>query len=89
MLELLDHENVEKEIDWIRKIHACHQEISGCIETFITAKRNDSNAKDKGNPLQLEKIKMPSFHGNIRNYLQFKTDFQKQVMSSIKVENAP
>ena len=40
MLELLDHENVEKEIDWIRKIHACHQEISGRIEAFISAKSN-------------------------------------------------
>jgi len=32
---------------------------------------------------------MPSFHGNVRNYPQFKTDFQKQVMPSINAENAP
>lgn len=63
MLELLDHENVEKEIEWIRNMHARHQE-SGRIEAFTSAKRNDSKAKDKGNPLQPENIKMPSFHGN-------------------------
>ena len=70
MLELLDHENVEKEIEWIRKMHACHQEISGRIEAFISAKRNDNNAKDNGNPLQLEKIKMPSFHGKKLSTIQ-------------------
>ena len=89
MLELLDHENVEKEIEWIRNMHASHQEISSRIEAFISAKRNDNKTKDKGNPLQLEKIKMPSFHGNVRNYPQFKTDFEKQVMPSINAENAP
>ena len=47
-----------------------------------------SSMEDKGNPLQLEKIKMPSFHGNVRNYPQFKTDFDKQVMPSINAKNA-
>ena len=89
MLELLDHENVEKEIEWIRNMHARHQEISGRIEAFISTKRNDNKAKDKGNPLQLVKIKMSSFHGDVRNYPQFKTDFEKQIMPSINVENAP
>ena len=88
MLELLDQENVEKEIEWIQNIHAHHQEISSRIEAFISAKRNDNKTKDKGNPLQLEKIKMPSFHGNVRNYPQFKTDFEKQIMPSINAENA-
>jgi len=32
---------------------------------------------------------MPSFHGNVRNYPQFKTDFDKQIMPSINAENAP
>ena len=59
MLELLDYENVEKEIEWVRNMHAHHQEISGRIEAFISAKRIDNNAKGKSNPLQLEKIKMP------------------------------
>ncbi|XP_068692645.1 uncharacterized protein [Montipora foliosa] len=88
MLELLDNEDVEKEIEWIRNMRARHQEISSSIEAFISIKINDSKAKDKSNPLQLEKIKMPSFHGNVRNYPQFKTDFEKQVMPSINAENA-
>ena len=89
MLELLDNEDVEKEIEWIRNMHARHQEISSRIEAFISVKINDTKAKDKSNPLQLEKIKMPSFHGNVRNYPQFKTDFEKQVMPSINAQNAP
>ena len=88
MLKLLDQEDVEKEIKWIQNMHAHHQEISSRIEAFISAKRNDNKTKDKGNPLQLEKIKMPSYHGNVRNYPQFKTDFEKQVMPSINAENS-
>lgn len=70
-------------------MHARHQEISSHIEAFISAKRNVSKAKDKGNPLQLKNIKMPSFHRNVRNYPQFKTDFEKQVKPSINAKNAP
>jgi len=47
MLELLDHENVEKEIEWIRNMHARHQEISGRIEAFISTKRTITRRKTK------------------------------------------
>ena len=47
MLELLDHENVEKESEWIRKMHACHQEINSRIEAFISAKRTIVRPKTK------------------------------------------
>lgn len=61
MFELPDNEDVEKEIEWIRNMHARHQEISSRIEAFISAKINDDKAINKSNPLQLEKIQMPSF----------------------------
>ena len=61
MLALLEYENVEKEIEWIRNMQARRQEISSRIEAFILGKGNDNNAKDKGNLLQLDNIKMPSF----------------------------
>ena len=70
-------------------MRAIKRSCSGRIEAFISAQRNDNNSKDKDNPLQLENIKMPSFHGIVRNYPQFKTDFKKEVMPSINAENAP
>ena len=32
---------------------------------------------------------MPSFTGEIRDYPRFKTDFERQVMPTISIENAP
>ena len=56
-------------------MHARRQEISGRIEASILAKGNDNNAKDKGDLVQVENIKMPSFYRKVRNNPQFKTDF--------------
>ena len=88
LLELLNAESAESEIKWIREIYACYNEISGRIESF-TAKRKNVESAQKQNPIQLEKVKMPSFTGEIRDYPRFKTDFERQVMPTISIENAP
>jgi len=36
MLELLDHKNIQKEVEWIRNMYMRHQENSGRIEAFIS-----------------------------------------------------
>ena len=83
-LELVDSERAEQEIEWIRNVHAHYNEISGRIESFITQERDHDSAR-KQNPLQLEKVKMPLFTGQIRDYPRFKTDFEKQVMPTINI----
>ena len=65
-------------------MHAHYNEVSGRIESFI-AKKIDHDSERKQKPLQLEKVKMPLFTGEIRDYPRFKTDFGKQVMPTIKV----
>ena len=37
----------------------------------------------------MEKVKLPTFDGNLRNYARFKTDFHKQVMPNLSKDSAP
>ena len=87
-LELVDSKHAEYEIEWIRNVHAHYNEVSGRIESFI-AKKIDHDSERKQKPLQLEKVKMPLFTGEIRDYPRFKTDFEKQVKPTINIESAP
>ena len=87
-LELVDSKHAEYEIEWIRNVHAHYNEVSGRIESFI-AKKIDHDSERKQKPLQLEKVKMPLFTGEIRDYPRLKMDFEKQVMPTINIESAP
>ena len=55
-------------------------------------KRQDiSQAKDKTSStieLKMERMKMPTFNGDIRDYPRFKSDFMKYVMPSLKSEDS-
>ena len=87
-LELVDSKHAEYEIEWIRNVHAHYNEVSGRIESFI-AKKIDHDSERKQKPLQLEKVKMPLFTGEIRDYPRFKMDCEKQVMPTINIKSAP
>ena len=87
VLELLNKENIEQEIEWIRNIHARYTSVSAKAETLIDNERK-SESTQKQNLLQLEKVKMPQFTGDIREYPRFKTDFNTQVLPVINKENA-
>ena len=88
MLELVDSKHAEYEIEWIRNVHAHYNEVSGRIESVI-AEKIDHDSERKQKPLQLEKVKMPLFTGEIRDYPRLKMDFEKQVMPTINIESAP
>ena len=68
-------------------MHARRQEISGRIEASILVKGNDNNAKNKGDLLQVENIKMPSFYGNVRNNPQFKFKLNKYCCQLMLITN--
>lgn len=57
-----------------------YKEVSGRIKSFI-AKETDYDSVRKQNPLQLEKVKMPLFTGEIRDYPRFKMDFEKVMLT--------
>lgn len=79
-LELVDSKRAEYENEWIRNVHTLYKEVSGRIKSLI-AKETDHDSVRKQNPLQLEKVKMPLFTGEIRDYPRFKMDFEKVMLT--------
>ena len=73
----------QSEMKWISDIQRRYNEIVEKLETQIDAdeqrKESKHTIKDKSNNLSLEKIKMPKFDGEIRQYPQFKRDGQCQI----------
>ena len=68
----LERQYTENEIEWIRQIHSQYSDISGQIESVSSNKETKTHAKESHNPLRMEKVRIPSFDGNIRSYPQFK-----------------
>ena len=87
ILEISDQASAENEIEWIRSVQTRYNETIGKIETFTVAKEERNNVK-QNSALRLEKVKMPYFDGIVRQYPQFKQDFQKQVMPSVNSDSA-
>ena len=87
LLEISNEVTVENEIEWIRRIQIRYNEIIEKIQTFTAITENRNNARQNC-VLRMEKAKMPSFNGTIREYPQFKQDFQKQVMPTLDKDSA-
>ena len=85
----LERQYTENEIEWIRQIHSQYRDISGQIESVSSNEETKTHAKESHNPLRMEKVRMPSFDGNIRPYPQFKGDFIKHIIPTISEVNAP
>ena len=82
----LEQEWTADEVDWIQQKHAQLVTLSDQIESCINNQEAKALAKEraeehaKENPLRMEKVRLPSFSGSIKEYPQFKTDFNKHVM---------
>ena len=93
-LELLNKDKADAEIDWTRKIQGEYNKVTSNI-TLVMAKNNQKLLKEKSTSqgkqlnVRLEKLKMPTFDGNIRQYPRFKRDFETQVLPSVSKESAP
>ena len=86
----LEPHYIEIEIEWVRSLHAQYSDISSQIESRSDEAETNTRIKaESNNPLQLEKAKMPSFHGDIRDYPRFKSDFTKHVLRATSEMNAP
>ena len=79
LLEILNEASAEIEIEWIRRIQTRYNETIEKIQTFSATTDNKNNGRQNC-ALPMEKVKMPFFNGTIREYPEFKQDFQKQVM---------
>lgn len=87
LLEISNEAAAENEIEWIRRIQTGYNETIEKIQTFTAMTENRNNTRQNC-ALRMEKAKMPSFNGTIREYPQFKQDFQKQVMPTVDKDSA-
>ena len=92
LLQLLSREAAEAEMNWIVRIQTCYHEIKEKIVVSYTNVEEDKETKQESTAsasfLKLEKVRMPHFDGKLREYPQFKRDFQKQVMTQTRKSDA-
>ena len=90
VLDLADRDAASTAIKWASAIQCRFNEITEKI-SLHTATEDKKTARDSSAPfnLQLEKIKMPRFEGEIRTYPQFRRDFEKQVVPHLRSDDIP
>ena len=92
LLQLLSSESAEAEMNWIATIQTCYHEIKEKIVVSYTnveeARRTKQESTASPSFLRLEKVRMPHFDEKLREYPQFKKDFQKQVMTQTRKSDA-
>ena len=85
LISALDTEKADEELDWLQRFQKRYDDLM-CEKNSLQNSVNDKVASNKllrsksDHGLRLERMKMPTFSGNIRDYPRFKSDFQKQVM---------
>ena len=86
----LEARYIETEIEWIRKLHAQYSDIASQVEYYSDENLAKQRIKpEQINYLQMEKAKLPTFNGDIRNYPRFKSDFMKYVLPTTNQTSAP
>ena len=72
---LLNTEKAHLEMNWIAKYQDIYAQVSQDVERMVQQKR-DADSKSKGSgSMRLERMKLPVFSGNIRDFPRFRSDF--------------
>ena len=91
--EFLSREEAVTEVGWILVVQKLYNQVADKIESVIAKKiKPETCGQDleaKTSNLRLEKIKMPKFDGELREYPRFRKDFEVQVMPSLNSSTAP
>ena len=75
---------------WYGKIHTDFGRVNKLIDDFLRVKPVLQHPeRPKAASILLEKIPLPKFDGNIRNYPRFIKDFKELVMPNLKSAEAP
>ena len=89
---LTDEESVENEMKIMRSIQSkcamASLEAGKEVEMRKLIKQETRALSGPAVELKLERMKMPAFNRQIRDYPSFKTDFEKQVMPALKSNDA-
>ena len=69
---------IEDEMEWLNDLQKLMADINLQIR-----KKEKCKHESKSKGLHLKRMKMPQFNGGIKDYARFKSDFQKQVQSTV------
>ena len=90
--EFLDREEAMLEVGWILVVQKRYNQVVAEIESHVAkvgSEIRSQSVEARQSNLRLEKIKIPKFDGELREYPRFKKDFEIQVMSSLNSATAP
>lgn len=89
-LSTLDREDVGGELQWTDSIHDIYTETAQIIAMYTSDLPAEDSRSDEGKRnsigLKLQRMPLPKFDGEIREYPRFKSDFRTQVVPSISNE---
>ena len=74
------------EFNWIERIKALDRDMSVRYGERLDLLENKNNVPTSKNAFKLERMKLPTFSGDIKDYTKFKDDFNKYVTPEIEVE---
>ena len=81
LIDLLDTETAESEMKWAKHILSIYVDVNRNIMTYYDKiQETEEKWVKKTTGLKLEPMRMPQFSREIRDYLRFKSDFQRQVI---------
>ena len=89
VLDLSDRDTVENAIKFAAQIQCQLDDMTEKLTLQIGPKDNTVAKREPCTScnLQLEKLKLPRFEGEIRAYPQFKRDFEKQIMPHLQSDD--
>ena len=88
--EFLSREEAVTEVGWILVVQKRYNQFADKIESAIAKPETcGQDLEAKTSNLRLEKIKMPKFDGELREYPRFRKDFEVQVIPSLNSSTAP
>lgn len=82
---LLETEQAHLEVSWIAKYQDIYAHVSQEIGGMVQQKRDaDTKSKGSGSSMRLERMKLPVFSGNVRDYPRFRSDFERHILPELE-----
>ena len=69
----------EKDQKWIKDLYEKYEDVNRRCLKYFERMSKLKEEKDRTAGIRLERMKLPSFSGDIRSYARFKSDFKRQV----------
>ena len=76
------------ELKWMKSRHVKFNKIINDVEVFICDEKLKRTKNSIDQNIKLEKLPLPMFDGNIRNYARFTNDFKELVLPSVPPQKA-